>query len=125
MHRALAMAKRCRLRGGDCTCNRDCEALLQLRILRINKSNELQRIVEAIQRLEAPYAQVVDGWQMPARPQGDYTAVAHFDLGEVSLGWSSETETDDWLDMKCEWPFVEPIAYPDDFEKLGFEVEEE
>ena len=126
MNRVNQMIRRCKRKGGDCPCSNKnilgvvyCEAEKLL-------SEEYELLTRRIKEVEKSLAYLthkpctINGWKMPPKPEGDYVACVILDDGWYPH-WYSETEQVDYIEMNT-WPFVEDVAYAEDWEKIGFKV---
>lgn len=130
MARIETLIKLCKRKGGDCPCGHDCLAIDEIH-------NEKLAIMHKIFRLNADLAEfnrklaflqhevctVRDNWTMPPKPEGEYVASV-INLDGWTAHWYSETEKNDCIEFPSthSWPFIEQVAYSEDWEALGFEV---
>ena len=124
IHRALAMAGKCRNKGGDCPCGRYCDAEGELARHESELRRQLAKVQHKLAWLRHKPCTVRDDWKRPEQPPGDYTlAVVNEGEGWV-LHWYSETEQEDYIEITGDtsWPFVEDTAWSGDWEMLGVEV---
>jgi hypothetical protein len=78
---------------------------------------------EARYKCAAPRAR--PDWTNPSKTcecGSEAILTAYLDVNEWSFGWDCDGCLDAWDDDAIEWPFVDPIAWPEDLEALGFEV---
>lgn len=133
MKRINALIRKCRHRGGDCSCPLRCQArdevvaeLVQAEQAVGAANRRLEQAKVMKRHLEAMPCTVKPGWTMPPKPDGDYAPMVYIDYDECHMHWYSETESIDQVDMDLKgdsaWPFVEDYAYREDWERLGFTV---
>lgn len=123
--RAKAMAQKCRKVGGDCPCERRCEAERALVDVREECSRIIAQTWQEIERLNRKPAVVREDWTMPPKPAGDYVATVISEGDGWSPHWYSETERVEYIEFppgNSSWPFVDETAYGTDWEALGFVV---
>lgn len=123
--RATAMVRRCKRHGGDCPCDIHCLAESQLCCIQSDLKRELAEVERRLAWLRRRPCTVRDDWQRPEKPEGDYTLSVVNEGDGWCLHWYSETEKVDYIAITGDatWPFVEDTAWPDDWERLGIEVQ--
>lgn len=117
------MLGRCHLKGGDCPCSDGCDAERQLQHEIELCEGRLSGLRQQMNWLKAEPRTVKPAWNMPDKPNGNYSPVVYQDLHEWHPYWS-EDETGDAVEFPdglC-WPFAEDTAYAEDWRRLGFEV---
>lgn len=122
MSRFDAMIKQCKKKGGSCPCTISCsaEGTIEARIKGLQ--SQIANLDNKLKYLRHIPCAVRSDWKMPKKPDGDYEAAAYQDSDGWHPHWYSETEQDDYIEFPSEasWPFVEEIAYGEDWERIGF-----
>lgn len=132
MARLEAIMKRCRTRGGDCPCGSKCKAESLLMEQREALDTEMSRLKREIDQVDRDLkwvrhvpCTVRETWTQPAKPDGGNYRLAVHHTGD---GWwphwyDPDAQVDCLeLDDDHQWPFVEELAYGEDWEAIGFEV---
>ena len=123
--RLQAMAKRCKRRGGDCSCKGQwCEALREaekeIRWLtgkRVELDQQIEELEHIKERLETPMATLREGFTF----KPGLTPVVTYNGGDSYFGY--EEDGGEWLEDDGEpWPFNEEIVWSDDCERHGIRV---
>lgn len=119
----LEQAKNCRKRGGNCKCCTYCESEQKLARAAVELQSQLSEVNAAIEWLQHKPCTVRPDWKRPEPPAGDYTLMVRMEDAWI-MEWYSETEEIDVIEVPHpdSWPFVESVAYTEDWQRLGIEV---
>lgn len=132
-NRIHVLIRKCRNRGGDCSCTKRCQAKEEVLVERIEADQALHKAQERVKdaqellrHLDSPPCTVKPGWKLPEKPKGNYIPAVYFDCDECYMHWYSDTEEIDQVEMELTggdcWPFVEDRAWREDWERIGFTV---
>lgn len=123
MARINALVNRCRLRGGDCPCFLDCQAICvideklgQLELKRRDIERAVLHLQNERSRLTSPPARVKVGFKFDGR----YEPAVVFSENNAEFGYISKTGA--WISSD-QWPFDRETVWPDDCERLQIRVE--
>ncbi len=122
--RVFAMSSQCRNKGGSCNCSGYCRAEEELRRLKSRFEGLAVDVASRLRWLLHQPCTVKPDWERPEAPVGDYQLYVVDEGDGWQMHWYSETEDVDYIEIRGEqaWPFVEEIAYTEDWERLGVEV---
>lgn len=118
--RAIAMAKKCKRRGGDCPCDDTCQAMDLLQKEVANIQYHQRDLQFEIARLSTPPATWRDEASRNCPDPAFFHAVVHHTGDSWAWGW--EDEDGEFYEADSQWPWVEDFAYADDWRRQGFEV---